>query len=439
MKKALPIVAAFAAVLLSLTHSRSEAAVADRVVAVVGSEVLFKSELDSREVMTRMQYPDLKNDPSLRASILDNLIDQKIILTKAKIDSVAIDENTVTSMAADRLRQLSSRFASKADMEQKLGRSVEAVRRDLGDELRSQQMVETLKRKKFSGVTIGYGEVMDFYRSNRAAMPDLPEEVSVSQILKFPGVNSAARAEALKKIKEIQKKLESKFLGFEELARRYSMDPGSAPVGGDLGFVQRGELVKPFEDAAYALKDGHVSDIVETRYGYHIIQRLGREGSSIHVRHILVAFERTDGDDAETSAFLGAIRSKVLAGKVDFATMARNYSDDPVSASLGGQVLASGTSGKYLDPRMLRPQLRDIVGTLKKPGEISVPTKITPSKGEPFFGIFRLNDRIPAHVLDPVKDYPLLEQLALDRKKQVLFDGWLKELRREVYVRRIEG
>ncbi|TCD48208.1 peptidylprolyl isomerase [Chlorobium sp. N1] len=439
MKKALPIVTAIVAVLLAFPHARAAAAVADRVVAVVGSEVIFKSELDSREVMTRMQYPDLQKDPTLRSSILDNLIDQKIILTKAKIDSVGIDENAVASMSADRLRQLSSRFASKEDMERKLGRSVEAVRRDLADELRGQQMIETLKRRKFSSVTIGYGEVMAFYRNNRAKMPDLPEEVSISQILKFPGVNSAAKAEALTKIKEIQKKLETGFLSFEELARRYSMDPGSATLGGDLGFVQRGELVKPFEDAAYGLKDGRVSGIVETRYGYHIIQRLGREGNSIHVRHILVAFERSTRDDGEAAAFLGAIRSKVLAGKVDFATMARNYSDDPISASLGGQVLASGTAGRYLDPRMLRPQLRDIVSTLGKPGDISQPTKITPPKGEPFFGIFRLNDRVAEHVLDPEKDYPLLEQLALDQKKQGLFEAWMKDLRREVYVRRIDG
>jgi peptidyl-prolyl cis-trans isomerase SurA len=436
MKKAFHAVLSVIAVLLTMPSILSAAVVADKVVAVVGSEVVFKSELDSRELMARMQYPDLKGDTSLRRTILDNIIDQKIILTKAKIDSVSIDENAVNSMAADRFRQLSGRFSSKEDMERRLGRSVDAIRRDLADELRGQQMIETLKRKKFSAVTIGYGEVMAFYRSNQASMPDLPEEVSVSQILKFPGVTSASKADALKKIQEIQKKQESGFLGFEELARRYSMDPGSAPLGGDLGFVQRGELVKPFEDAVYALKDGQVSGIVETRYGYHIIQRLGREGSSIHVRHILVAFERSGSDEGEAAAFLDAIRSKVLSGKVDFAMMAKNYSDDPVSASLGGQVLASGTSGKYLDPSMLRPQLREIVKALRTPGDISRPTKIIPPKGDPFFGIFRLNDRIMPHVLDPEKDYPLLEQLALDRKKQELFDAWVRGLHKEVYIRR---
>ncbi|NQU46125.1 MAG: peptidylprolyl isomerase [Chlorobium sp.] len=416
--------------------SPAGASVADGVVAVVGSDVVFRSELDSRETMTRIQYPDLKDDSSLRSSILDGLINQKIILAKARIDSIAISENDIASSADSRLRQLSRRFTSKEDMERQFGKSIEGIRRDLAGEIRSQQMIETLRRQKFAGVTIGYGEVMSFYRANRDAMPTLPEEVSVSQILKFPGVTRAAKAEARKKIEEIEKKYRTGFLTFDELARRYSADPGSAQLGGDLGFVQRGELVKPFEDAAYGLKDGDVSGIVETRYGFHIIQRLGREGSSIHVRHILVAFGRSDRDEVETVALLEAIRSGLLAGKGSFADMARKYSDDPVSASLGGAVLASGSSRRYLDPRSLRPQLQTIIGGLEKQGEISMPRKITPPQGEPFYGMFILNDRRPAHILDPEKDYAMLEQLALDDKKQRLFNEWVSELRREVFVRR---
>ncbi|MDP8306201.1 MAG: peptidylprolyl isomerase [Candidatus Chlorobium antarcticum] len=412
------------------------AAVVDRIVAVVGSEVIFSSELDSREKMTRLQYPDLKNDQGLRGSILDGLINQKIILTKARLDSVAINENEVSALADDRLRQLSRRFASKDAMEGQFGKSLEGIRRDLADELRSQQMSDKLRRKKFVGVTIGYDEAMSFYRNNRGAMPTIPEEVSVSQILKFPGVTRAVKADARKKIEDIEKKYTKGFMSFPELARKYSSDPGSAQLGGDLGFVQRGELVKPFEDAAYGLKDGKVSGIVETRYGFHLIQRLGREGRSIHVRHILVAFDRSDGDEAEAVALLDAIRSGVLSGKGSFAAMAGKYSDDPVSASLGGAVLASGSSRPYLDPRSLRPQLQKIIGGLKGDGDISRPEKIIPPQGEPFYGIFRLNHRRLPHTLNPEKDYAQLEQLALDDKKQRLFSEWVSELRREVYVRR---
>lgn len=407
---------------------------ADRIVAVVGNEVIFKSEIDSRELMARMQYPELTKNNGLSRSILEGLIDQKIILAKAKIDSVSIDENAVVSAASDRFRELSTKFTSKADMESRLGKSSAGILEGIRQELRNQQLVDTLRRKKSAGVTVSYDEVMAFYAANKEQIPQIPEEVSVSQILKYPPVSAEERAQSLATIERIRTEIKGG-ADFAAMARQYSQDPGSAQSGGDLGFVPKGQLIPSFENAAYALNEGKISDIVETRYGYHLIQLLSKEQTSIHVRHILIGFDRKSGNFSSVIQQLNAVRTDVLNGKTTFADMAKKHSEDPASASLGGMVLLSGSSNPLFSPLALRPQLQQIISTLQKSGDISEVQKIDPPQGEPFYAIFRLNERIPAHKLNVEKDYAYLEELALADKNQQIFIKWVQQLRKEVYVR----
>ncbi len=418
----------------SFLQSSAIADVADRIVAVVGNEVIFKSEIETRELIARMQYPEMAKNKGLSRSILDGLIDQKIILSKAKIDSVSIDENAIVSAASERFRDLSSKFVSKADMESRLGKSSAGILEGIRQELRNQQLVDTLRRKKSAGVTVSYDEVMAFYKDNKDQIPQIPEEVAVSQILRYPSVSEENRVQSLATIERIQTELK-RGADFAALATQYSQDPGSAKVGGDLGVVPKGQLIPSFEDAAYALKEGQISNIVETRYGYHLIQLLSKELNSIHVRHILIAFDRKAGDFSGVIQQLNAIRSDVLSGKKTFTEMAKKYSEDPASASLGGQIILLGSSKPLFSPVALRPQLQQIIATLKKSGDISEPQKIEPQQGEPFCAIFMLNERIAAHALYPEKEYTYLAELALENKNQQIFSQWVQQLRKEIYVR----
>ncbi|TLU88611.1 MAG: peptidylprolyl isomerase [Chlorobium sp.] len=434
MKKIMTRVAVLFFAMMSLLQLPASAAVADRIVAVVGNEIILKSEIDNRELMTKMQFPELAKEKGLGRSILEGVIDQKIILAKAKIDSVSVDENAVNGMTNDRFKQLSSRFSSAKEMEARFGKSSVGIREQIRLELRNQQLVETLRKKKTSGVTVSYGEVVDFYKENKEKFPEAPIEVSVSQILKYPEVSAEAKAAALASIQQVHRELQAGG-DFAALARKFSQDPGSAKVGGDLGYARKGEFVPSFEAAAYALKEGKVSDIVETRYGYHLIQLLNKEQNSIHARHILILFDRSKTDFTGIVRQLDGIRSQVLDGKANFADMAKKYSDDAVTASSGGEIVIGGSSKKLFPLTALRPQLQQIIGTLKKPGEITTPQKIDPPQGEPFYAIFRLNDLAPAHRINLDTDYNRLEQLALDNKNGKLFNEWLDNLRKEVYIR----
>jgi peptidyl-prolyl cis-trans isomerase SurA len=357
------------------------------------------------------------------------------MLTKAKIDSVDIDENSLDGITEERLNMLRSRFASAAEMESRFGKPVSKIRQDIRTEVRNQQMIEMLRRKTLKDVSISYDETIEFYKASQNRMPQIPESVAVSQILMYPKVSEAARNEAIEKVRDLQRRLKSGE-DFAALARTYSSDPGTAPLGGDLGYVQRGELIQSFEDAAFALKPGQISDVVETRFGFHLIQLLDKEDNSVHVRHILVTFDRSRIDPAETEAKLRSIRADILSRKASFADMARKYSDDPASSKLGGVIQSASSAKTLFAPASLRPELQKIITTLIKPGDISQPVRLDPPKGgEPFYAIFQLNARIPAHRLNPEQDYVKLEELALEFKKQQKYNAWIQSLKKEVRIK----
>ncbi|UWX57615.1 peptidylprolyl isomerase [Chlorobaculum sp. MV4-Y] len=404
----------------------------DRIVAIVGNEIILASDVNEQELMLRLQYPDAKNDPQLRKKILENMVTQKIILTKAKIDTVKVDEKSVEEQAAVRYNSLRAGFPSVQAMESRFGLPVNRLKQNIRDDIRDQQMIEAFRRKHFREVKVSYDETMAFYNQEKGKLPEAPETVSVSQIIKMPVVSEAAKQAALDKIKAVQQQLEAGG-SFATLAREYSDDPGSREKGGDLGFTRKGELVQSFEDAASALKPGQISGIVETRFGYHIIQLIEKNGNRIHARHILALFDQSKTDIPATIALLKSIREDILFGKATFAEMAKKYSDDPVSATNGG-LITSGSGSPDIEVPSLRPDLQKIIAGLKNKGAISQPEKIEPEKGAPFYALFMLNSREPAHVLTPEHDFARIEELAMNRKSQELFNAWIEKLKKEVVV-----
>ncbi|MBM3162721.1 MAG: peptidylprolyl isomerase [Chlorobi bacterium] len=435
MKKVITAVYTLFLLCIPALSCSTSAQTVDRIVAVVGNEVILQSELEERVAMTRLQFPELKADRNLSEKVLNSLIDQKVILSKAKIDSTGVDETALDALVAERMKVLASRFSSRQEMESRFAKSLLVIRKELREELKNQQLVETLRRKKMSGLTVSHEEAMAFYQANKDRLPVIPDAVSVSQILKYPDITADSRSRARVMIEKVQAELQGG-ADFGELAKKYSQDPGSASLGGDLGYVQKGELVQSFEDTAYALKEGKISGIVETRYGFHIIQLLNKEVNSLHVRHILIGFDRTKSDVDGTLALLRSIRADVLSGKVSFADMARKHSDDPVSSRVGGSVLSASSSKNVFPVATLRSPLKEVVGKLRRNGEVSEPVKIDPPQGGSVYAIFQLNERIAAHRLDPVKDSALLEELALDNKRQRVYEEWMRQLRKEVTVRR---
>ncbi|NEX14667.1 MAG: peptidylprolyl isomerase [Prosthecochloris sp.] len=421
-------------IIVTAGFQRAGAAVADRIVAVVGNEMIMQSQVDEQAMMARLQYTEAKNDPSLKAGILENLVTRKIVLTKARIDSIQVDESDIEKRTDERMRFLRSKFSSIEEMESTFSKSYAVIEKEIKDDIRDQQLINNLRRQKMMGVNVTYEEVEEFYGANRDKLPVVPEAVEVSQVVMYPKVTAEAKAKARAAIEAMQQRLRSGE-NFAALAREYSQDPGSARLGGDLGYSRRGEFVKNYEKVAFGLEEGEISGIVETRFGYHIIQLLDKEQDAVHTRHILIVFDRSTLDAPAAKTALEMIRSDIISGKSDFAEMAREYSDDPVSSKFGGVIRNTETGETRFAVSALRDQLKTVVRSFKKVGDISSVVRVAPESGAPFYAIFRLNSREPAHKLGLSSDYARLEKLAIDEKQNRLFQEWINELQKEVYVR----
>jgi len=404
----------------------------DRIVAIVGREIILDSDINEQELMLRLQFPESKSDPQLRKKILENMVNQKIILTKAKIDTVHVDEKSVDEQATARYNTLRADFPSATEMEARFGLPVNRLKQHIRDDIKDQQLVSEFRRKHFRDVTVSYEETMAFYKQEKENLAEVPEQVSVSQIIKLPVVSEGEKRTALDKIMAVQQKLRAGG-DFAGLAREYSDDPGSRESGGDLGLTRKGELVPSFEKAANALKPGQISEIVESRFGFHIIQLIEKDGDRIHTRHILAVFDRSKTDASATVSLLNSIRADILAGKATFAAMAEKYSDDPASAMNGG-LIKSASGSQDIEVASLKPDLQKIIGELKNKGEVSQPEKIQSAKGVPFYALFMLNSRQTAHPLTPERDFTKLEELALNKKSEKLFKEWIESLKKEVVV-----
>ncbi|MDQ7054942.1 MAG: peptidylprolyl isomerase [candidate division KSB1 bacterium] len=401
--------------------------VLDRIVAIIDDNIILQSELDQFAIQFALQNGlDPRKNPerfkALREKVLNQLVVQKVLLVKAKEDSVEIDENRVDKMLEQQINTMIDRLGSPDKLEEYFGTSLRRIRRNLRKEIEERALVETLQNLKFAQIPISRREVIEFYNTMKDSLPELPTRVHISHILISVQPSAEAKQRALKKIKEAQKKLQEG-VAFDEVARQYSDDPGSASRGGDLGFTQRGDFVRPFEEVAFNLEPGDISDIVETQFGYHIIQLLDRRGEKIHARHILAAVPMTEEDERRTVQFMDSLRTAIIEGKISFAEAAKQFSRDETTKEKGGDL------GWFELQQLQVEEFQQAVANLK-PGEISRPIKTQ-------FGyhLVLLNERKEARKLTLEQDWDRIAEFAQMRKRNQEFKRWVEEIKKDLYIK----
>jgi peptidyl-prolyl cis-trans isomerase SurA len=304
------------------------------------------------------------------------------------------------------------------------GMSIEKIKRELRDDVRKNLMVQRLREKNFTFLEASRREVEEFFVTYKDSLGMIPEKVSIFHIFRNPKTTDRLK----KKYKDFaQAVLDSikQGVSFEELAKKYSEDPGSKAFGGDLGFVKRGVFYPEFEAAAFALEEGELSGVVESPVGYHIIQLMERRGESIHTRHILIKFKTDENADLETIEFLTEIRDSVVNESGTFQLFAKKYSEDKETAPYGGDL------GTFFI-NQVDQQLLDVVSKLKE-GEISFPRRIEYGQDTYGYHIVFLKSRIPQHPPSLDEDYVEIKRLADELKKQKEYEEWIKELKKKIY------
>lgn len=398
--------------------------VADKIAAVVDNEIILKSELDFRLTMEAAQRNlDPKNE-ALQKQILNQLVEEKLLYAQAELDSVTVKDEQVTEVLENQINYFIQQYGSKEKLEQIYGMPVEKIKRTMRDDTRKSLMAQSVQQKKFGELQVSRKEVEEFYDSFKDSLGIVPDKYTLAHIFQNPKTGEQIKKKAKDFAQSLLDTLK-KGADFAELAKKFSGDQGSASQGGDLGFVKRGVLVPEFEAAAYSLSQNQISGIVETQFGYHIIQLLERRGDAVHARHILIKFNTDDQADLKAIEFLNELRDSIGTGKNTFEYYSKKYSDDKNTGKFGGEL---GT----FEVNQLDKSLTDIIYKLHE-GEISFPKRLEIDRNTYGYHIVKLLKRVPEHKANLDLDFNEIKRLTEYYKRQKLYAKWMEELKAKIY------
>lgn len=396
----------------------------DRIVAVVDNEIILQSELDYQVKLIAAQKKVDFETPGLQSQVLNQMIEEKLAYAQALLDSVQVSEDEIKQRIDYQVQYFIQQYGSKEKVEQLYGMSIEKIKRTLEEPVKKQILVQRMEEKKFGDVDATRREVENFFSTYKDSIGVIPEKIQVAHIFINPKVSEKMKDKYRVLAKSILDSIKAG-ADFAELAKKYSEDPGSAAEGGDLGWVGKGVFYPEFEAAAFALKQGALSDVVESPVGFHIIQMVDRRGDKIHVRHILIKIKKGDEADLSAIELLTNLRDSIVAGKDTFSDLAKKYSEDKETSAYGGDLGTFFLS--QLDQNML-----DIVNKMKE-GEISFPKRIDYGKDNYGYHMVMVEKRTPQHTAGLDTDYQEIKKLADQYKKQRLYDAWIKQLKDRIY------
>lgn len=417
-----------------LVQAQPEKAVIDKVVATVGSEIILLSEVQEQISYARQQQPDLPEEYA--CVVLQNQLVQKLLVNQAKLDSVEVREEEVENQLEARVERLRTYFnQDEQAIEEYYGQNVNAIKEQMRGDMRSQLLAERMQAKITEKATITPSEVKAFFNAIPVdSLPYFNSEVEVREIVYKPLVNAEEKAKARARIEEYRQRITEGGESFAELAKKYSDDPGSGSKGGDLGWQKRGTFVPEFEATVYNLEPDQVSQIIETEFGFHIIQLLERRGNLVHARHILIRPEITEADLDLAIEKLDSIRQLILSNNVTFSTAVKVFGDKNTSSyNNDGRVANPRTGNTFFEVADLDTNIFFAIDGLD-PGDITEPVPFRAPDGTRFFRLVLLQSRSKPHKADLKQDYNRIQAAALEQKKGDYIEHWVLDKLQKTYL-----
>lgn len=408
--------------------------VIDKVTATVGGELVLLSEVEEQISLMQAQNGQLPEDA--RCNIMDQVLITKLMLNQAKLDSIEVTDIEVEEQLNARIdRILSYMNGDIAQFEAYYGQTISAVKDQFREDLKSQLLVERMRGQIMSNVTVTPSEVKAFFAEiPRDSLPYFNSEVEIGEIVYKPKVNSVERERSINLLDSLRTLIMEEQQTFEEMAKKFS-DDGSARIGGDLGWAKRGKYVPDFEAAAYKLEKNEISPVIESQFGFHIIQLLDRRGNSIHVRHILVKPEITDADLEKAVVHLDSIRNLVESDSMSFSLAVKLFSDEEEqSYNNDGRMVNPATGNTFFEIGDLDPDVYFAIDTLKLK-QVSQPVAFRDPIGEPFFRLVQVQSRTTPHKANLQQDYSKIRQAAIQSKQNDYITKWVAETVGATFIR----
>jgi peptidyl-prolyl cis-trans isomerase SurA len=407
--------------------------VIDQVIAVVGNNIVLKSDLENQYY--QMLQQGAEESENARCELLEELLFQKLLLHQAKLDSVIVNDSQVESEMDRRMRYFIQQIGSEEKLEEYYGKTITAIKEEFREIIRDQLLVQQVQQKITGNITITPSEVKSFFNKiPKDSLPFVNSELEVAQIVAIPKISEEAKDEARTKAEELRARV-IKGESFATLAVLYSEDPGSSKRGGELGFVDRGVFVPEFEAVAFRLKIGQISDIVETQFGYHFLELIERRGERINIRHILVTPKVGQDDLRRARNYLDSIRTLILnTDTLTFNDAAAMFSDDKETKYNGGLLLNPMTGTNRFEADQLDPSVFFSVDKMKV-GETSQPVSFQMPGGKQAFRLLYLKTRTEPHRANLKDDYQRIQDAALNDKQDKLINKWIEKKMSTTYFR----
>lgn len=439
--KFLPIALLFAAIPCFAQGQQTQ--VVDKVVAVVGKNIILQSDIENRYLQYRLQGGAVGDAGSLRCQIFEDLLFQKLMLNQAEMDSITITDDQVEAEMSRSISYFISQIGSQEKMEAYFGKTLSEIKDELRKAKKDQLLQEQVRNNIMSGVEVTPAEVKAFYRElPQDSIPMVSPEYELNQIVKRPPVSVNEKLAAKDRLYQIRKRIlagES----FGTMAVLYSEDPGTASKGGELGFVEKnGSLAPEFEATAFNLREGEISEVVETSFGFHIIQLIEKKDNMVNCRHILlkakVPIEALEKAQNQLDSVVKAIRN----GEITFEAACKQYSDDD-SKNNGGYIFNPATGSNRISLQDLQ-ELEQVYDEFKnlsfvisklEVGQLCDPVPMTTNENKDAFRLVMVKKKTDAHQANIKDDYNLIQEWALQNKKQHAIDTWIASKSKRAFIR----
>lgn len=434
LKKLTTLLLSAGFLLYSLNIFGQQSLLVDKVIAKVGSEYILNSEIEDEFNYAKTQNPALEDN--VKCMILESIIDQKVIIYQAILDSVEVLDQEVDMQLDFRfdavLRQMNGDEEFFKDY---YGATIKEMKERYRDDQKQKLLAEKMQYELISNVEITPKEVTVFFNSIPTdSLPYFKSDLEISEIILKPNVNPTEYKKAFEKITEIRNLVVSGQETFEKMAIKHSQDPGSGARGGDLGFAKRGSYVPEFEATVFSLQKDEISDIIETEFGFHFIQLLERRGNTVKARHILVKPEITKEDLKETKAKLEEVKKRIESDSISFEQAVKEYSLKTLpSYSNNGRVKNQNNNSTFFAADDLDAQTYFSVFELK-PGQLSAVDETILPGGEKAYRLIKLISMSKPHKANLKEDYYKIATFAKESKKNEYFSKWLDDRRKDMYI-----
>jgi peptidyl-prolyl cis-trans isomerase SurA len=419
-------------IILGQQTSNAQDKVIDQIVAVVGSNPILKSDIETAVINNQAQGVVMQGDA--KCVVLEQLLEQKLLLAEAELDTlIVVTDNQINQQLDRRMSYFIEHIGSEKEVEAYFHKPINQLKSDMTDAIRESLKTEQMQNKIISAVTATPSEVRQYFRQLPAKdIPEISLQVEYAQLTLLPAVTEKEDLAIKAKLRDFKKRVENGE-NFATLAILYSEDPGSARNGGEMDYVGRGMLDPAFATEAFNLKPNQVSKVVKSEYGYHIIQLIDRKGEKIKCRHILL-MPKVDPKELELAKTrLDSIADFVRTGKMTWEQATYLYSSDKNTRNNGGLVTSERTGSSKFKMDELDPDVSKIIAQMNI-GETSRPFPTVDDKQRQVYKIIKLNNRTKAHQANIQEDYQKLNEMFLTKKKETTYQNWIAKRQAKTYI-----